>query len=51
VIPMFVKKQFDSALNAFDTIIYKTREIIRPGRKVPRPKTTKRPYSMNYKPI
>lgn len=50
-IPMFVKKQFYSALNAFDDIVYKTREIVRPGRKEPRPKRTKKQYPMNYKPL
>jgi hypothetical protein len=46
---VMIRKQFDKALEAFDQIVQKTREIIRPGRNVPRNKTFKRNYSMNYK--
>ena len=46
---VMIRKQFDKALEAFDQIVQKTREIIRPGRNVPRNKTLKRNYSMNYK--
>jgi hypothetical protein len=46
---VMIRKQFDKALEAFDQIVQKTREIIRPGRSVPRNKTLKRNYSMNYK--
>lgn len=49
-IPMFIKKKFGDALNAFDKLVYNTREIVRPGRKVPRHKRMKKPHYMNYKP-
>ena len=49
LLAVMIRKQFEKALEAFDQIVQKTREIIRPGRSVPRKKTPKRSYSMNYK--
>ena len=49
LIAVFLRKQFDKALNAFDKIVAQTREIIRPGRSNPRNKKPKQLYSMNYK--
>ena len=49
LIAVFIRRQYAKALEAFDDIVYKTREIVRPGRNVPRPKRAKRTYSMNYK--
>lgn len=49
LIAVFIRKQFDKALNAFDKIVAQTREIIRPGRSNPRNKKPKQLYSMNYK--
>ena len=49
LISVMIKKQYKKALEAFDDIVEKTREIIRPGRKVSREFKQKRPYSMNYK--
>lgn len=49
LISVMIKKQYKKALEAFDDIVEKTREIIRPGRKVSRKFKQKRPYSMNYK--
>jgi len=46
---VLIRKQINKAIEAFDQIVYKTREIIRPGRNVPRHKIPKRNYSMNYK--
>ena len=46
---VFIRKQFDKALDAFDKIVANTREIIRPGRSEPRNKKPKKLYSMNYK--
>ena len=51
LIPMFLKRKPVESLEAFDDIVYRTREIVRPGRKEPRPKKPKRPYNMNYKPL
>lgn len=51
MIAVMIRKQFDKAMEAFDNIVEKTREIIRPGRSFPRNKKTKRTYSMNYKPL
>ena len=49
LIPIFVRKQYKKALKAFDEIVSQTREIIRPGRVIPRKKRSKNSYSMNYK--
>jgi hypothetical protein len=50
-IPMFLKRKFQEALNAFDDVVYKTRELIRPERTEPRPKKPKKQHHMNYKPL
>lgn len=50
-IPMFIKRKFATALKTFDELVYSTREIVRPGRKEPRPKKIKRQHYMNYKPL
>jgi flagellar biosynthesis protein FliP len=49
LISVMIKRQYKKALEAFDDIVRKTREIIRPGRSEPRKMKPKRPYSMNYK--
>jgi hypothetical protein len=49
LIGVFIRKQFKKALAAFDEIVYETREIIRPDRKIERHKKPKKSYSMNYK--
>jgi hypothetical protein len=49
IIPLFLKKQVEKAMKHFDDIVYRTREIIRPGRKVERKMKPKRPFRMNYK--
>jgi hypothetical protein len=49
LICVMIKKQYKKALEAFDDIVGKTREIIRPGRSEPRKMKPKRSYSMNYK--
>lgn len=49
LISVFLRKQFKKAIEAFDKIVFGTREIIRPNRKFERKKRPKRPYSMNYK--
>ena len=49
LIGVFIKKQYKRAIKAFDEIVYKTREIIRPNRSVPRKHGPKKNYSMNYK--
>jgi hypothetical protein len=49
LIAVFLRKQFDKALNAFDKIVAGTREIIRHGQSNPRKKRPKQLYSMNYK--
>lgn len=48
-IGLFIKKLINKALKAFDSIVFETREIIRPGRKEPRKHHQKRLYHMNYK--
>lgn len=49
LISVFIWRKFDRAIKAFDELVSKTREIIRPGRSNPRKHKPKRPYHMNYK--
>lgn len=49
LVPIFIKKKITQAISAFDEIVEKTREIIRPDRKFERVKRQKKPYSINYK--
>lgn len=49
LIAVFIRKDYKKALEAFDDVVYKTREIIRPGRSVERNHRPKKLYSMNYK--
>lgn len=51
LVPAFIHKKYKEALDAFDLLVWNTREIIRPGRSNPRNKRQKKPYSMNYKPL
>jgi hypothetical protein len=46
---LFIEKMIRPALAAFDKILRATTEIVRPNRKAPRKKHTKKPPSMNYK--
>ena len=48
-IPMFIKRKFNEALQAFHQIIYQTREVVRPDRNNHRNKRPKKQYHMNYK--
>jgi hypothetical protein len=48
---LFRGKWINKALLAFDHILRKTTEIVRPGRKVQRKKGRRKPPSMNYKQI
>lgn len=50
-IPLFIKRKFEEGMAVFDQLVSKTREILRPGRVVPRKKKPKRPYHMNIKPL
>lgn len=49
IIPNFIKNNFENAIAFFDDIVYKTREIIRPGRNIPKKKRPRKPFSINYK--
>ncbi len=49
LIEAFLKNQFHKAIQAFDQVVQKTREIIRPERSVMRNKKSKKHYVMNYK--
>lgn len=51
LVAIMLKKIIQKALDAFDAIVSKTREIIRPNRKVKRKHRQKKPYSSNYKPL
>jgi hypothetical protein len=48
-VPIFLKNKFKKAIEAFDDLVYKTREIIRPNRKNPRNHRPKKLYNMVYK--
>lgn len=48
-INLLMNRMVTNAINAFDNILKKTTEIIRPNRKVPRKKLKKKAPSMNYK--
>lgn len=49
LVALFLKRRAKEAFAAFDDIVYKTREVIRPGRKNERKHKQKKPYCMNYK--
>jgi hypothetical protein len=49
LISVFIRNEYKKALAAFDDIVSKTREIIRPGRSVERHHRLKKTYAMNYK--
>jgi len=51
LIAVMLKRVAKKALEAFDLIVSKTREIIRPERSNPRKKRPRRHYNMNYKPL
>jgi hypothetical protein len=51
LIGLFLKEIIKKAILAFDRIVYKTRESIRPGRSFPRNHRVKKRYSPNYKPL
>jgi len=50
-IAIFIKEQANNAIEAFDKLVLKTTEIVRPGRKNERKKRPKKLYYMNYKPL
>ena len=49
VIRVFLKNQFKKAIAAFDELVFRTRELIRPHRKEPRKHKLKKQYHMAYK--
>ena len=51
IVDLFLKKNVHKAIEAFDELVFKTREIIRHNRKEKRNHKQKKPYSMNYKPL
>lgn len=51
LIPMFLKKKIKKGLEAFDELVYNTREMIKPDRSNPRNHKQKKIPSMNYKPL
>lgn len=50
-IPLLLKDMQQHAIEAFDNLVNRTTEIVRPGRSFPRKKKPKRPYHNNYKPL
>jgi hypothetical protein len=48
-IGLFINKTIDAAITAFDNLMIKTKEIVRPNRKVLRNKRPKKLFHMNYK--
>jgi hypothetical protein len=51
LIGMFIKRLVRSALSAFDKQVEANTEIVRPGKRNPRPKKPPRHYYMNYKDV
>lgn len=51
LVGMFDKGDYSGALNAFDSIVSRTREVIRPSRKNKRKHRTKKPFYMNHRPL
>ena len=51
IVGLFARGDYAGAFNAFDQIVSKTREIIRPNRKNPRKQRLKIPYAMNHRPL
>lgn len=49
LVPVFLKLNFKKAIEAFDHIVYNTRELVRPGRKNPRKHRPKKLFPMNHK--
>jgi len=49
LLAVFIRKEYKKALKAFDDVVFKTREIIRPDRSEERNHRPKKLYSMNYK--
>lgn len=50
-ISIFLKNKIKEGIEAFDDIVYKTREIVRPNRTNPRNHKPKRQHHINYKHI
>ena len=48
-IGLFIHKTINTAITAFDNLMIKTKEIVRPNRRVPRNKRPKKLFHMNYK--
>lgn len=51
LVSVFIKGNIVMALKAFDDLVQRTREIIRPNRKMERKKRPNKTYSINYKRI
>jgi len=51
LIGMFIKRLVRSALSAFDRQVEANSEVVRPGKRNPRPKKPPRHYYMNYKDV
>lgn len=49
LVPTFIRQKYKEGLEAFDSLVWQTREIVRSGRSNPRNKKQKKLYSMNYK--
>jgi len=49
LIGLFIKEKTSSTMEEFDANVYKTREIIRPGRSSERKHKSKKNYAMAYK--
>ncbi|MEM0941211.1 MAG: hypothetical protein AAGI25_15710, partial [Bacteroidota bacterium] len=51
VVPLLGRKRSRDSIEAFDSMVYHTREIVRPDRSNPRIHKPKRSYYQNYKPL
>lgn len=49
LVPAFIRRKFLQAVRAFDDLVEKTREIVRPNRSNPRKHKPSKRYHLNYK--
>ena len=50
-ISMFLKRKFRESMDAFDDVVYNTRELVRPGRREARSKKPRKTHHMTCKPL
>lgn len=51
LVPAFIHKKYKEAMDAFDLLVWNTREIKRPRGEQSTEQETEKSYAMNYKPL